>query len=1018
MSEREEILNAIDVLEAQRNLLGDEVVDAALAPLRQQLTTDERSDRKIGAKLSEERKLITVLFADVVGSTAMAESLGSETTRLMMDRCLQRASKAVEEFGGTISQLLGDGLLAYFGVPQAHEDDPERAAMAAMQIHKYVDGYAQDLGQKIEMRVGINTGRVVLGEMGGDIHSEYLASGSPVNLAARLQSAANPGKTLLGETTARMVRYRFQVEPVRLLSLKGFQEPVKAHELGGELLQSKPARGIPGVRSPLVGRDAELGQLVEMAAGLEGGNGGIATLIGEPGIGKSRLLQETKVAHQNGKLRFAEGRAYSYTQDQPFSVVLDVLAELLDLAADDSPAIMDLKLESTLSPLFNEELESVWPFLSTLLGAPIPPQYATALSGLDPEALNARMIQSVQMLVEKMAERRPLVLSFEDLHWADGGSLKLIETLMLATEHFPIFLILLFRPDFDKPVWQLKLTADLHFKHRYLELTLSPLDSNASRQLINNLLEATNFSDDLQEMIGEKAQGNPLYVEELIRSLIESGFMVRAGNTWLMQGQPTELEVPETLENVIQARLDRLPPAERSTLQTASVIGRRFAYRVLEAMVLAEGNLRNHLLKLQQVGLVRERSRLPEPEYIFKHVIVQQVTYSTLLDEQRRQLHLRAAETLEGLFPDKRDEFAGSLAQHYAAAGESRKAISLFIEAADRAKKVYAYEEALHFLQSAQRLSEIVVLAPKDEVALLEQLADIHVRVREYLEAIRVFQQALDLLHSLEEPNQWTVLRLHRKICDAIDESHIEERNRRETQVREHLEGGLKLIEGAAPHLETVRFLTAASWLTRYWKLLQDTDAADHFAEAAVEMAEQLDAPVELSAALNSLGTLYRNRGQLRKNLLIQQKRQHLSQDPRFIDLREKLSILNDASHALKMVGNYAQAIPLLMEAEGLADQIREPHAQIRALYLQSECWVRLDRWDEVLLVEEKGKELQKRFPLQRIGPICWLLAFSASVHAFRGDQKNSITLGNESRTIMLDLAGGNEDHWHSAQYY
>ena len=228
---------------------------------------------------------------------------------------MRRASEAIDEFGGTISSLMGDGLIAFFGVPQAHEDDPEGAVLAALRIQKNVADYAQELGQPLEVRVGINTGRVVLGEMGGEVHSEYTAMGSPVNLAARLQSAAKPGNTLLGESTARMVRYRFQVELVEPLKLKGFEEPVNAYELAGELTQPAPARGIPGIQSPMVGRDDELGKLVEMAAGLEQGIGGIATLIGEPGIGKSRLLQETKEAQQNGQLRFAEGRAYSYTQD-------------------------------------------------------------------------------------------------------------------------------------------------------------------------------------------------------------------------------------------------------------------------------------------------------------------------------------------------------------------------------------------------------------------------------------------------------------------------------------------------------------------------------------------------------------------------------------------------------------------------------------------------------------------------------------------------------------------------------
>ena len=1021
MTDKEELKKAIAVLEAQRAILGDAVVDTAIAPIREQLAAQEP---QAGSALAPERKLITILFADVVGSTALAEQLGAETSRLILDRCLRRISEAVDEFGGTVSSLMGDGLMAFFGVPRAHEDDPERAALAAVRIHRDVADYARELDQSreeraLEVRVGINTGRVVLGDMGGQVHTEYTAMGPPVNLAARLQSAARPGKTLLGESTARMVRYRFQVEPLEPLKLKGFEEPVNAYELAGELTQPAPARGILGLQSTLVGRDSEVVRLAEMAARLEEGIGGIAALIGEPGIGKSRLLQEIKETSQNGQLRFAEGRAYSYTQDQPFSVILDLLAELLDLAADDSSAIMDLKLEATLSPLFDGKLEEVWPFLATLLSAPLPPQYTSDLTGLDPEALNARMIQAVQMLVEKMAARRPLILAFEDLHWADRGSLKLIESLMLETEHFPIFLILLFRPDFDKPVWQLKLTADTHYAHRYTELKLLPLDADASTEMIGNLLQATNLPGELRHTISEKAGGNPLYVEELIRSLIEGEVLVRAGDSWRIQGDVATLKVPETLEKVIQARLDRLPPAERATLQMASVLGRRFAYRVLVDMVAADGALRRQLVRLQQVGMVREISRLPEPEYIFKHVIVQQVTYGTLLREQRRQLHRQAAETLEKLFPKRREELAGTLADHYAAAGENQKAIPFLYEAAGRAKEVYAYEEALHFLQSAQKLSKSVVMEPEERMLLLEQLADIHRLLQEGEAAILLYRETLDLFQSQKDTDKWIAVRLCRKIGQTwLYMLASEQQAQLEAQVQANLKMGLELITGEVPRKETIRLLTRTSFYVYWHKPSADWQTAEHYAQVATEMAEQLDAPVELSDALHALALASNRPAQPRDYLLLEQRRERLSRDPRFDDLPEKLDILIENALALKMVGDHARAIPLLLEAEGLAVQMQDPHQQVRTLYFQAECWVRLDRWDEVLVAEEKSQTLQRRHPLNRLGPMCWLFAFSAVVHALRGEKEIAARLAEESYAIMLDISGGDESNWHSGPFY
>jgi class 3 adenylate cyclase/tetratricopeptide (TPR) repeat protein len=1017
LTDRTELENAIAVLEAQRTILGDAVVDAAVIPLRQQLVNIEHRRQEAGVSLAGERKLITILFADVVGSTALAERLGSETARLILYRCLRRFTEAVDEFGGTVSSLMGDGLMAFFGVPQTYENDPERAVMAAQRIHESIAGYAREIGQPLEVRVGINTGRTVvgeMGEMGGEVRSEHSSMGQPaVNMAARLQSAAKPGTTVLGESTARMVRYRFQVEPVEALRLKGFAEPVIAYELVGELTQQAPARGIPGLQSALVGRDRELEKLTEMTARLEAGIGGIAALIGEPGIGKSRLLQESKDAYQNGRLSFANGSAYSHTQDQPFSVILDLLAELLDLAADDSRAIMDLKLEAALSPLFEGGLETVWPFLASLLGAPIPPQYADALNGLDPEALNARMIQAVQMLVQKMAARHPLVLSFEDLQWADGVSLKLIESLLLDTEHYPVLILLLFRSDLDKPVWQLKLIAETHFSHRYLELKLTPLDNNASIEMIKNLLQGVNFPAELRETIDEKAQGNPLYVEELIRSLIEDEMLVRDGDSWELCRPASELDVPVSLEKVILARFDRLLPTERATLQAASVIGRRFAYRVLTEMIPTNGSLRGQLVRLQQAGMIQERSRIPELEYIFKHIIVQEVTYGTLITEQRRWFHREAAETLETLFPGRREELAGTLAQHYAAAGESSKAIGLFVQAAERAEEVYAYEEALHYLRRATALSDTEDTTPEEQLVLLERLADVHYLVRESPEAFQLYRESLDLIHGVVDADIWTAVRLHRKICAAWYISPLEDQRRLENQARVCLKAGLSFTDGQAPHLETVRLLVRASFCMHDWfKPAPELETADYYAQAAVEMAEQLDAPVDLSAALDALGSNYNSLGRLRDYLLVEQRRQRLSRDPRFNNLREKLNILNETANAMKLVGDFAQAIPLLLEAEKLAEEIQDFYNEAQALIFLSECWVRLDRWDEVLLVQEKIDVLQRRYPVKRLGGICWGLAFSASVHALRGHKEEAAQLADESYKIMIFFEGGNEETW------
>jgi tetratricopeptide (TPR) repeat protein len=410
---------------------------------------------------------------------------------------------------------------------------------------------------------------------------------------------------------------------------------------------------------------------------------------------------------------------------------------------------------------------------------------------------------------------------------------------------------------------------------------------------------------------------------------------------------------------------------------------------------------------------------LPEPEYIFKHVIVQQVTYRTLLGDQRRRLHLLAAETLEQLFPDRREELAGILAEHYSAAGENHKAIAYFIEAAGRAEEVYAYEEALHFLKSAQKLGESVSMELEQRMLLLERLADIHALLSEGEEAILLYRETLDLFQSLDNGDKWIAVRQCRKIGRTWLQLHTSERQEPlEAEVQANLKMGLELIADEAPHKEAIRLLARTSFYVYWHKPSADWETAEHYAQVAIEMAEQLDAPVELSDALDALALASNRRAQPRDYLLLEQRRERLSRDPRFDDLPEKLDILVENALALKMVGDHARAIPLFLEAEALAAQMQETHQQVRTLYLQAECWFRLDRWDEVLLAEERAQALQRRYPLNRLGAMCWLLAFSSSVHALRGEKVIAQRLADESYTIMFGVSGGDESNWHSGPYY
>jgi class 3 adenylate cyclase/tetratricopeptide (TPR) repeat protein len=692
-----------------------------------------------------EHRLVTILFVDIVGSTALTGEVEAEMSRLIFDRCLRIMSQSIDEFGGTVARLMGDGLLAFFGAPISYEDDPERAALAALDIHDAVIRYGKELDISLQVRIGINTGRVVMGEMGGEVLSEYTAIGHPIVMAERLQSSAEPGTTLLGETTCRLVAHRFETQAISPLKLKGFDERVPAFLLIKQRERTETARGIPGTTSPLIGREKELEKLVTLLDELQSGRGAITALIGEPGVGKSRLLHEAHQKVINEPITCAQGQASSYTAGQPFSVIRDLLGELLNIGALDTPAMIDLKIERELSPLFDQRLGEIWPPIALLLGAPVPPEYADQLEGLEPEALNRRLTSAFCNLVEALAGNQPMVLGFDDLHWADPSSLNLLEALFLVTERAPLLIALLFRPDHESRIWELKGLAERDFGHRYLGFSLDALTQSESRTLTTQLLSNENVPERVHELLLEKSEGNPFFLEELLQDLMESGTFEQVGETWELSREIQQLRVPETLQEVIQARVDRLPTSERLTLQSAAVIGKRFGLHLLEAVTPRSDDLPSQLLTIQRADLIREWSRQPEPIYDFKQSAVQEVTYQQLLAEQRRDLHQKVAQSLEGMFAELLDEHAAMLAHHFSLAGDNLKAFMYHRMAGDKAFRLSAN------LEAAEHYSQAIELAQDQDDASMEDLSHLYLSLGRVHEHLAQYDQALDVYDELRE---------------------------------------------------------------------------------------------------------------------------------------------------------------------------------------------------------------------------------------------------------------------------
>jgi len=563
---------------------------AAPSPLIEKMRT---------AKLTGERKPVTALFADVVGSTALAERMDAEDWTAMMNEAFDEMSKAVFRYEGTIAQLQGDAMVAFFGAPVAHEDDPDRAVRAALDMVAAIDEFARQLkethGIDFRIRAGINTGPVVVGNVGTDLRYEYTALGDAMNVAARTQAAAEPGSVLITASTHRLLAEAFETQDIGEIVVKGKTEAVHAFRVLAPRAAPERRRGLErsGLESPMVGRGAQLETLQSMYGVVQAGRSRVAFLIGEPGIGKSRLLAEFRAwvtdetrpdAERGASATWLEGRCVSYGRNLPYHLLLDLVRFTLLIPFAGSEAEARATLDRELAALLGDDAADTVPYLAHLLTLPLRPEEADRAL-LDPEVMQGRYVASIHRLLRALSARGPVVLVCEDLHWADPASVALVSQLLPLAAQLPVFFIAALRADTDSAGWGLVSAARELFGDALVEMRLLPLSATDSRELVGNLLEIESLPPAVRESILARAEGNPFFVEEVIRMLIERGVIERHGDQWVATAEVASTDIPETLHGLLLARIDQLPDAAKRSLRVASVIGRQFGVRVLERVL-------------------------------------------------------------------------------------------------------------------------------------------------------------------------------------------------------------------------------------------------------------------------------------------------------------------------------------------------------------------------------------------------------------------------------------------------
>jgi class 3 adenylate cyclase/tetratricopeptide (TPR) repeat protein len=723
------------------------------------------------AALEGERKQVTVLFCDMANSTELVQRLGADAMHALLNQFFELALAEVHRLEGTINQFLGDGFMALFGAPVAHEDHVRRALLASLGIRDKLKETAASgkaalsALSAVRVRMGIHTGMVVVGKIGDNLRMDYTAVGDTTNIAARLQQLAQPGQIHTSEAVHAAGRPFFEFAPLGKHTLKGIKEPVAVFELMRAHREGTESRAKRlGIGSALVGRDRELAIVQDALDRLDRGQGGTLILTGEPGAGKSRLVTEIRRRRPAGPMLWLEGRAVSFGRSLSYWPFIEILRACFDIGEDDAEDETWGRLGSGLTGLFAERTPEMLPYLATVLALRLSPEHEERVKYLDGQGLRRQVFLCMRQLFEQLALRQPVVLLLEDWHWADQSSIELAEHLLPLTDTTPLLTFFATRPDPVGPAARIRQFAAEQTGRQLREIMLLPLSEQQSAVLVANLVGAADLPPVLREQILRKTEGNPLFIEEVIRALVTDGVLVRSARdeSWQVVKQVDQVNLPDTVQGLILARIDRLDEDVKQALKLASVIGRSFFNRVLEVISATRPTLEASVAELEHAELIRERQRLPEIEYIFKHALVHEAAYGSILTENRRAIHRRVAQAIEMLFEGRLDEFASLLAHHYTRAEDWEKAQEYLFKAGDLAGRMAADTEALeHFRQAEAAYLKAFGdrLSPPQRAALARKVGSALYGTGHYEKALEQFRRALSQLGLHYPASRWGIRR-------------------------------------------------------------------------------------------------------------------------------------------------------------------------------------------------------------------------------------------------------------------
>ncbi|MBI2553085.1 MAG: AAA family ATPase, partial [Candidatus Rokubacteria bacterium] len=647
--------------------------------------------------LEGERKQVTVLFADLKGSMELLADRDPEEARKLLDPVLERMMEAVHRYEGTVNQVMGDGIMALFGAPLAQEEHAVRACYAALRMQESVRRYAVEVQRReaipLQMRVGLNSGEVVVRSIGSDLRMDYTAVGQTTHLAARMEQMAMPGSILMTADTLRLAEGYVQVKPLGPVPIKGVNEPVEVCEVTGAgvvrtRLQAAAARGL----TRFVGRDAEVDQLRQALERAHAGHGQVVALVGEPGVGKSRLVWEFSHSHRTHGWLILESGSVSYGKASPYLPVIDLLKAYFKIQDRDDQREIRERVTGKLLTL-DRALEPTLPVFLALLDVPVED---AEWQVLEPAQRRQRTLGAVKRLLLRESQVQPLLVVFEDLHWIDAETQALLDTLVESLPTAKLLLLVNYRPEYQHG-WGSKTF--------YSQLRLDPLPPESAEGLLQALLGDDATLQPLKPLLIERTEGNPFFLEESVRTLVETKALAGERGAYRLVKALPGVQVPASVQAVLAARIDRLPPEDKGLLQSASAIGKDVPLALLQAIAdLPEEALRRQLARLQAGEFLYETNLFPDLEYTFKHSLTHEVTYQSLLHERQRALHARIVDAMETLYASRLMEQAERLAHHALRGAVWNKAVRYLRQAGAKAVARSANREALEFFEQALKV--------------------------------------------------------------------------------------------------------------------------------------------------------------------------------------------------------------------------------------------------------------------------------------------------------------------------